>query len=165
MQVSKHLPGLINPSTKEEEEQEEEVKKVYKRKIETIENKYDAALSLARAHLTEECIDLVSEAIQACDASIHRELWGKLVLTGALAHLVDTKDFVEKCGQKSKIEEASPAFVRQTAVQVVAKAAPACSEWIGGSILSSLVTMCGMWTVRQEYDSTGGPECILRKLF
>lgn len=91
-------------------------------------------------------MELVESTINKQNVDIRAALRSNVILAGPARHLV--KIGVSYLG---------------TEQQVVTKAEPF-SEFLGGSIITSLSSFCGMWISRIEYDDSG-PAIVQRKCY
>jgi actin beta/gamma 1 len=91
--------------------------------------------------------DCTFQAITKCDASIHNDLYGSIVLSGGTTMLPGIGERMTK-----EITALAPPTMK---INVVAIPERKFSAWIGGSIVSSLHTFQQMWISKAEYDESG----------
>ena len=82
-----------------------------------------------------------------CDIDIWRELFSNVVLSGGTTMFPGIVERLSK-----ELVSLAPAAMK---VKVVAPPERKYSVWIGGSILSSLVTFQSMWISKEEYEESG----------
>lgn len=98
--------------------------------------------------------ECVNRAIQKCNNSIRKDLYGNVVFCGGTTLFPGIAERLTK--------EISPKANSQ--VTVDSPSERKYSVWIGGSILTSLSSFQQMWVSKAEYDESG-PEIVHRKCF
>jgi len=97
---------------------------------------------------------MVHASIMTCDADLHQDLFGNIILAGGTTMLPGIQERVTK-----ELQALAPAA---TQIRVIAPPERKYSVWIGGAILASLSTFQRMWISKQEYDESG-PSIVHRK--
>ncbi|KAI8868353.1 actin related protein 1 [Ramicandelaber brevisporus] len=98
--------------------------------------------------------ETIHQSITKCDADIHRDLYGNIVLAGGSTMYAGIADRMQK-----EITTLAPSTMK---VRTVAPPERKYSAWIGGSILASLSSFQNMWISKEEYDEQG-PSIVHRK--
>ena len=88
------------------------------------------------------------DAIMQCDASIHNELLGNVVLAGGNMKFASIEERFSK-----ELENLFPSMSKK--VRVTMPGDPRFSTWLGGSILASLQTFADIWISKDEYNECG----------
>merc|ERR1712226_192888 len=96
------------------------------------------------------------DSIMKCDVDIRKDLYGNIVLSGGTTMFTGIAERMQK-----EVTALAPASMK---IKIVAPRERKHSEWIGGSILSSLSTFEQMWISKEEYDESG-PSIVHRKCF
>ena len=86
--------------------------------------------------------------------SVRYDLWRNVVIAGGTSHLKGIPERIQK-----DVKQLAPF---PTTIKIIAPEGRECSEWVGGSILTSLSTFEEMWITKDEYDETG-PSIVHRK--
>lgn len=94
--------------------------------------------------------ELISPTIIKCDPTLQRDLSSSIILSGGNTMFPGI------------VERLTKEVIDLNNVQVVASHKRDLLPWIGGSILSSLSSVQGMWITKAEYDETG-PSIVHRK--
>eukprot|EP01040_Poterioochromonas_malhamensis_P003048 gene3048-3240_t len=94
--------------------------------------------------------ELISQTIINCDPTLQRDLSSSIILSGGNTMFPGI------------VERLTKEVINLNNVQVVASHKRDLLPWIGGSILSSLSSIQGMWITKAEYDETG-PSIVHRK--
>ncbi|XP_053137212.1 actin-related protein T2-like [Hemicordylus capensis] len=99
---------------------------------------------------------MITRSIRKCDKDICGPLYGNVVLSGgsSLFQGLDERIFKE-------IEQHVPKGVP---VRIIAPPERTCDSWLGGSIITSLVSFVPMWITLKEYKEFGAT-AIHRKCF
>eukprot|EP00899_Mesostigma_viride_P024623 jgi/Mesvir1/5345/Mv15433-RA.1 len=90
---------------------------------------------------------MVYNAIMSCDADIHRDLFGNIVLSGGSTMLPGMAERLTK-----EICRLAPSSYMK--VKVVAPPDRGYLDWIGGSIMASCSTFQSKWITRSEYNKS-----------
>jgi actin len=104
--------------------------------------------------LTRPVHELLQDSIRRCDADLHVDLYGNVVLCGGSTLFPGIAERLrrELCAR-------APTAMQ---IKVVAPPERKYSVWIGGSILASLSTFQQCWISKEEYDENG-PSFVHRK--
>lgn len=99
---------------------------------------------------------MITNSIRKCDKDICGLLYGNLVLSGgsSLFQGMDERIF----------KEIEPEVPNRVPVRIIAPPERACASWLGGSIISSLVSFIPMWITQEDYKEFG-PAAVHRKCF
>ncbi|XP_061457236.1 actin-related protein T2-like isoform X2 [Rhineura floridana] len=100
--------------------------------------------------------DMITKSIRKCDRDICEPLYGNMVLSGgsSLFQGLDERIFKE-------IEQQVPQGVP---VRIIAPPERTCAAWLGGSIITHLVSFVPMWITCEDYREFGAAG-IHRKCF
>lgn len=101
--------------------------------------------------------EAVHKTILKCDADLHNELFGHVVLAGGNTLL---SGFAERL--RKELMPLAPA--PEATLRVIAQPERKFASWIGGSILGCLGTFPQMCITRKDYDEQG-PSIVHRKCF
>ena len=94
------------------------------------------------------------ESIMKVSVSVRYDLWRNVVIAGGTSYLKGISERIQK-----DVEQLAPFPIT---IKIIAPEGRECSEWVGGSILTSLSTFEEMWITKDEYDETG-PSIVHRK--
>ncbi|KAM9987798.1 hypothetical protein ACTFIZ_003151 [Dictyostelium cf. discoideum] len=95
-------------------------------------------------------------SIMKCNADIHKDLYGNVVLSGGSTMFPGFADRMNK-----ELTALAPSTME---INIIAPPERKYSVWIGGSILASLPTLSVLWVTKEEYDESG-PSIIHRKCY
>lgn len=109
-------------------------------------------------HQTQGLCDMVVSSVRKCDPDIRRDLLGNILIIGSSTLFPG----FTKCFEDMLSEKISPMYRIKT-VSVMLPEEKIFASWIGGSIVSSLVTFQPFWFSREEFMKHGA-EYIMEKL-
>lgn len=99
---------------------------------------------------------MITNSIRKCDKDICSLLYGNLVLSGgsSLFQGMDERIF----------KEIEPEVPNRVPVRIIAPPERSCASWLGGSIITSLVSFVPMWITQEDYKEFGAA-AVHRKCF
>eukprot|EP00899_Mesostigma_viride_P024634 jgi/Mesvir1/5355/Mv15441-RA.1 len=100
--------------------------------------------------------EMVYRAVKRCDADIHKELYGDIVLSGGSTMFPGIADRLRR-----EITALAPSHMT---VKVTAPPDRKFSAWLGGSLMASWAYFQDKWINKSEYDECG-PSIVHRKCF
>nr|XP_056721177.1 actin-related protein T2-like [Euleptes europaea] len=99
---------------------------------------------------------MITNSIRTCDKDICGHLYGNLVLSGGSSLFQGMAERIFK-----EIESEVP---NRVPVRIIAPPERACASWLGGSIITSLVSFVPMWITPEDYKEFGAA-AVHRKCF
>lgn len=102
--------------------------------------------------------EMILNSIRRCDTDVQTDLASNIIATGGCTFAPGYLERVSSSLNRRNEATAIPPC------KLLAFPERAVSQWIGGSILSSLSSFQQMWITREEYDEAG-PQIVHRKCF